>query len=387
LLLIYQRRRFQETQNALRKSESQLALACEAAGLGLWSWDVPADRIWLSPGFCTLLGMPADTRLGYEAFFALIHPEDRAAMRRAFAAVSSQNTKFNIEARFVGPGGLTRTLISRGIGSFTRPNAAYFERLIGASLDVSELRQVENEHRRQRDELAHLARVATLGELTGALAHEISQPLGGILLNAQTARLLLDQPPLDLDQLRTILDDIVQDDKRATEVIRRTRSLLKKSPPEVRSVVLGELVQETLEFLNPYLTRRSVTASASLGSNKISLLVDPVQIQQVLINLILNSAEALQNRPPSERLISIRARLQPDHQVALRIEDRGPGIPPERLALLFKPFQSTKPNGLGIGLSLCRSLIEAHGGNLTLENHKRGTGAVATITLPAGVST
>ncbi len=381
-LLWRQRQKLLHARQSLQQSEARLALASEASGLGLWTWHVPADIIWLSPGFRAILGLDAETRFGYEAFFQLVHPEDRAAMRQGFAAVTAKQPTFEIEARFVGSDGSTRTLLSRGRGSFSRPDAPYFDRLVGASLDVSQQRHAETEHRRQRDELAHLSRVATLGELTGTLAHEINQPLAAILTNAQAGRLLVDHPMPDLPELRLILDEIIEDDLRATGIIRRIRTLLKKAPPEFRPVVVAELVHETLELLRPDFGKRGVTAHATCAPATPRIAADPVQIQQILINLLINAADALREQAPLDRIIAVRVRPGATGFVSIRVEDRGPGIPPERVSLLFKPFQSTKPDGLGIGLSLCRSIAEAHGGSLTLANRENGQGAVATLHLP-----
>ncbi len=383
ILLWRQSRKLKEIRQALQQSEARLALASEASGLGLWSWDVPRDTIWLSPGFHAILGLDADAHFGYETFFQLIHPEDRAAMRQGFGAVTAKNPCFEVEARFIGPNGLTRTLLSRGRGSFTRTDAPYFERLVGASFDVSQQRHAEAEHKRQRDELAHLSRVATLGELTGTIAHELNQPLAAILTNAQAGRLMLDQTPPDLAELCLILDEIVADDRRAVGIIRRMRSMLKKAPPEVSLIEIPALVNETLELLRPDFAQKGITAHATFPPAPPVVMADPVQIQQILLNLLLNAADAVREQAPVDRIIAVRVREKTPDQVSIRVEDRGTGIPAERIPLLFKPFQSTKPDGLGIGLSLCRSIAEAHNGNLTLANREKGRGAVAILTLPS----
>lgn len=387
VLLLRQRARLRRARRALEDSEARLHLAVESAGFGLWEWHVKADDIWLSHGFRTLLGLPDSAeRMGREAFLDLVHVDDRATMRRAFASVTDKNPVLEVETRYQHADGTERILTSRGRGRFETATSPYFAVLIGASVDVTARRRIEAEQRRQRDELAHLARVATLGELTGTLAHEINQPLTAILSNTQAARRFLDQAQPDIAELRAILDDVVDDNRRAVEIIRKVRNLLKKAPPETREISLPPLVRDTVELLRADLARRGVSVQASFSHDLPHVQADPVQLQQILLNLLLNAADAMEQMPALERAAAVRVRRTPTGTVQITVEDRGPGIPPERLPLLFQPFNSTKPRGLGIGLSLCRTLAEAHQGRLTLANQANGRGAIATLELPAAES-
>ena len=237
--------------------------------------------------------------------------------------------------------------------------------------DISVRRRAQEEIDEQRRELAHLARVAVLGQFTGALVHELSQPLGAILTNSEAARLLLRVTPVDQDELRAIVDDIVDDDRRAGEVIQRLRGLLKRGEIRLQPVDPRGLVDEVLRLAQSEMTSRRVKAKAVVGPDVPPVLADRVQLQQVLLNLILNACEAM-NATTSESVLVVSVRAGAAGDVLFSVRDTGPGIRPDLLPRLFDPFVSTKPEGLGLGLSISRTIVEAHGGRLWAENNADG---------------
>jgi len=239
--------------------------------------------------------------------------------------------------------------------------------------DVTARMRAEAEAQEQRHQVAHLGRVAMLGELSGALAHELNQPLTAILANARAAQHLLGNGALDVAELGEILEDIVHDDRRAGDVIDRLRALLRKGdvrPP--RYLDLNEVVTEVLELVHSDLIQRGVAVEAELGSALPEVFGDRVQLQQVLLNLILNACDAMGGKSRDERRMTIVTGTTNGKSVELTLTDRGTGIPLEKMAQVFEPFVTTKPHGLGLGLAICRSIVTAHRGELWADNNNEG---------------
>jgi C4-dicarboxylate-specific signal transduction histidine kinase len=238
--------------------------------------------------------------------------------------------------------------------------------------DVTEHKRAESEAQQQRLEAAHLSRVAMLGELSGSLAHELNQPLTAILANARAAQRLLASGPPDLTDLREILEDIAQDDRRAGEVIHRLRAFLKKGDAHLRLIDLNEVVEEVLELVHSDLVQRMIRVDAHLAPSLPPVLADRVQLQQVLLNLLLNACDAVGAKPRAQRRLTIVVATIEEGAVQLSLADQGTGIPEELLSRAFEPFVTTKAHGLGLGLAICRSIVTAHGGRLWAENNPEG---------------
>lgn len=243
-------------------------------------------------------------------------------------------------------------------------------------------RRAEVEAALQRREIAHLTRVSVLGELSGAIAHEINQPLSAILSNAQAALQLLARSSPDIDEVRGALQDIVQEDNRASQVIQRLKTLLKKGEATHEPIDLNEIVESTTALLNSELIGRGVRIQTALASDLPLTSGDPIQLQQVLINFIVNGIEAMATTPDGQRQIAIATRTGRHGCAELVVRDRGTGIAGMEKDKVFKPFFTTKQNGLGLGLTICSTIIEAHGGELSLTN-TAGGGAEARFSLPA----
>ncbi|MHB9005547.1 MAG: ATP-binding protein [Limisphaerales bacterium] len=243
--------------------------------------------------------------------------------------------------------------------------------------------RVAHEMQELREELAHSSRVSTLGQLASALAHELSQPLGAILRNAEAGEMLLEQDPPDLVELRAILSDIRQDDQRAGGVIDRMRALLKRRKIEPTVLSVPDLLQDIATLSRSDALQRKVRLVVELSSDLPPVRGDRVQMQQVLLNLVLNGMDALSEQPSETRRILVQARRTAGPMIEVSVQDSGPGIPGPSLPRLFEPFYSTKAQGLGLGLSISRSIIEAHGGRLWAENHSGG--AKFLFTLPVAI--
>lgn len=238
----------------------------------------------------------------------------------------------------------------------------------------------EVEARRRMSELAHVNRYSMAGELTASIAHELNQPLGSILVNTETAALMLEQPSLDTTELKEILSDIRRDDQRAGEVIRRLRSLLMRAPFEAKEIDLNEVVAEALDLVSGLAHARDVTVESILSAEPLRVRGDRIQLQQVLLNLIINAADAMEHLDKSRRRIVVRAAQDADF-AEIEIVDNGPGILAAKFSEVFEPLFTTKPNGMGMGLSIARTIVEAHDGQISVEN-RVGQGAAFRIRLP-----
>ena len=253
--------------------------------------------------------------------------------------------------------------------------------LIATLLHQHRRRQFAEVQARQRmAELAHVNRFSTAGVLTASMAHEINQPLGSILTNAETVQAILKSPSPDIAELNEIVDDIVRDDQRASEVIRRMRSLLTRTPFELKSLDLNDVARETVEFLSSLAVGRKIELVSVIAPDAVSILGDRIQLQQVILNLVVNGIDAMRDTPSENRIISIRT-SRVEEFAELSVSDLGPGIPEDKLKEVFEPFFTSKAEGMGMGLSIARTIIEAHHGSMWAENRDHG-GATFRIRLP-----
>jgi len=242
-------------------------------------------------------------------------------------------------------------------------------------------RRAELELQRNREELAHVARLSTAGELTASVAHELNQPLGAILSNAEAAEMFLKADPPALDEVRDILADIRKDDQRASEVIRRMRGLLRKHELAPQAIEINEAVEEVLRLLSIDAPARKVAIKFEGAAGLPRVWCDPVHFQQVVLNLVLNGMEAMAGIPEGKRQVVLRTGPGDNGTVKVAVADSGPGIPVDRLPRLFEPFFTTKKEGMGMGLSIARTIVEAHHGKIWVENNSE-TGATFCFTVP-----
>jgi two-component system, LuxR family, sensor kinase FixL len=351
---------------ALRESEERMRVAAEAVNLGIWEWDLSKDEIWATNARRALLGLPASGKIALEDFICRLHPDDRDRVRHTIDDAIHSGGDFDSEYRLILPDGIVRWMSMRGSVHFD--DAGKPTRLLGISIDITERKQAELDAQRGRAELSHLSRVALIGEMSASIAHELNQPLAGILSNAAAGQRFIDKGDVDLREISEMLGDIIADGRRANDVVRGIRGMVKKKQVERRSVDLNEVVMEALRMVSPDAVLRSCQLETSLDANLPVIEGDPVQLQQVLLNLVINAFDAMRDTAPSKRKVLIATQSNGDGTVRASVRDHGVGIAEDMRDRLFDPFFSTKTEGLGMGLAIVRSIIEAHGGTITAEN-------------------
>jgi len=373
----------QRAEEALRRSEAYLAEAqrlshtgtsvYNATGTVLY-WSEESYRIW---GFDPLQGLP-----DRETAWQRIHPDDRDRVRAEVLEALRQKREYVVEFRIVLPDGAVKHLESTGHPLL----AADGERgeIVGTHVDVTERVRAQEQSEKLRElesDLAHMNRLSIMGELTASLAHEILHPIATARNNARAGMRFLDMIPPDLGEVREALRCVVRDVDRAKDIVGRVRDHIKKAPPRKEPFDINEAIDEVVVMVRSAISKNRVSVSTNLTDGLIPVEGDRVQLQQVVVNLILNAVEAMSSDEEGARELSIRTEQSQTGGVLVEVRDSGPGIDREYLERVFEPFYTTKTSGVGMGLSICRSIIVAHGGRLWVDVNKP-RGAVFRFTLP-----
>jgi PAS domain S-box-containing protein len=364
---------------ALQSSEQRITLGAEAANMGFWSHEPVRNEFWATDQWRALFGFATADRLRLDDVWQRVHPDDREITQRTVAIATQADGRYQTEYRVLLPDGQIKWIASNGRVELDGSGQAV--RMRGVSLDITKRKQAELEAERHQGEMAHLLRVANLGEMSSSLAHELSQPLTAIMHNAQAAQQFLAHDECDMQAVREILRDIVTDDERAAEVIERLRALLKKGEFHPQALAVDQLVQSVLKLLNHDLKARSVSVVLNLSPGLRLIRGDRVQLQQVLINLILNAADAMSQTTGRGRSLTLRTHSIEAGAVTISVADTGTGIPAGCEEKIFESYYTTKLQGLGLGLSLSRSIVLAHGGYMWAEKQV-SPGAAIHFTVP-----
>lgn len=377
LLLASEVRRRKRAQHAAEEASERMDAAVTGADLGLWNWNADTDMVWTTQRCRKLLGLCPEAPLRRDNFLDCLTPEDRS-LAQARMTGALRTGKICVSEYLIRlPEGGQRWIMTKTIPKSAINGSP--ERLIGVILDITERKQREMEAERQRQELAHLSRVSVLGALSGALAHELNQPLMAILANAEAASMLARRPG-NAKEIQGILRDIIKDNKRAGNVIHHLRSLLRKEQTAKEPFAANEIVNDVLALCHSDLVIKGVTVVKRLGRNIPLLLGDAVQLRQVLLNLILNACDAMAETPAGERILTVTTAVEAG-SVAFAVGDSGRGVAAETIEDLFQPFYTTKSFGMGLGLPICQWIVAAHGGELTARNNPPG-GATFVFDLP-----
>ena len=368
-------------EEALRRSHSYLAQAQRLAGIGIFAWETPRRKaLYLSEEWYRIYGFdPKHGMPSWEEFLQRVHPEDRANLEATSNRAILEKSDYDVEFRIVIPGERLKFLHS--VGEPILDPSGQLLQFVGVVMDVTESRRAEEERerlRRTQAELAHMNRVSTMGELTASLAHEIKQPIGAAVTNAEACARLLDRDEPEIAEAREAAVEMAKDIRRAADIIDRVRLLYQKGSSKPDLVDVNEVIREMVVLLANEAYRHSITIITDLGAGLPQVMADRVQLQQLLMNLMLNGIEAM--REPGGQL-RIRSQLAEEGQLLISVADTGVGLPTEDLEKIFDAFFTTKPQGTGLGLAISRSIVTSHGGRIWAVTNS-GRGATFHIALP-----
>jgi PAS domain S-box-containing protein len=379
----YAARRLNELYEGLRRSEKQLRDVINTVPAYMWSASPHGVVDFVNQGWQEFTGLPPEGGLGRN-WESLLHPDDRAKFVAEWSAALRDGQSMEGEARVLRADGEYRWWFCRNVP--LRDESGNIVKWYGTGVDIEDRKRAEEERERLRQleaNLAHIHRVSTMGELTASLAHEIKQPIGAAVTNAEVCVRLLDRNQPDLPYAREAALEMVKDARRAADTIDRVRSLYQKGSSQLEFVDVNEVIAEMLILLRNEANRHSVTMRTDLAAKIPKVMADRVQLQQVLMNLMLNGIESMKDNGGE---LSIKSQLQ-DGQLLISVTDTGMGLPTEDVDEIFNAFFTTKSQGTGLGLSITRSILQSHGGRVwATTNSGRGTTFHFTLPVRTAVS-
>jgi len=372
----------------LRLSEAYLAEAQKLSHTGSWAWSPSSGEIryWSEEcyrvqGFDPKGGLPR-----YEEFFQSVHPDDQARIAEVIERAVRGREDFEFDYRIIHTGG--EIIDARSFGHPIFDPSGDLVEYVGTIIDVTDRRQAEKERERLREaqaDLAHASRMTTMGELTASLAHEVNQPITAVINGASTCIRWLTRDDPDLGEAREAASGVIRNAKRAADIINRIRSISKKGESKRQLVNVNELIGEMIALLRNEANRYSISIRSDLDIGLPEVMADSVQVQQVMMNLIMNSIDAMKDVDRARELV-IRSRREEDQYLMISVSDSGVGLPSEQANQIFDAFFTTKSHGLGMGLRISRSIVESHGGRLWAANNSpHGASFSFTVPIPIGV--
>jgi PAS domain S-box-containing protein len=361
----------------LRRSEVYLTEAQRLSRTGSFGWNVRSGEISWSEECFRIYGFDRASSVTVDMVLQRTHPEDRALVQRTIDHASDNGKDFDSEYRLLMPDGSVKHV---HVAAHAVRNQADQLEFIGALIDITAARLAEKELHKAQIDLAHATRVTTLGEMTASIAHEVSQPLAAIATNAEACLRWLDRENPDLGEVRQAATWIIKDSHRASEVIQRIRALANKVDVQRTLLDINDVIDEVISVIRHEVFSHGVSLRQELASALPPVLGDRVQLQQVIMNLLMNGIQAMSPVTDRQRELRIRSQEDGPDQILIAVEDSGIGIEPENVDKLFNAFFTTKPNGMGIGLSICRSIIEQHDGHIWATRNS-GEGSTFQFTL------
>ena len=363
-----------------KQAQDLFRLATEGSHLGVWHWDEKARSLSWDRVTQNMFGVSGDANMTIDTFYKTLHPDDAERVKQTWRQAMELQLLYQIEFRTQRTDGTIRWIQARGRGNYDESGRPLS--MTGVVFDITDRKEAELAAQRNSEDLSHLGRLAAMGEMVASIAHELNQPLSGIISNAGAGRRFIDRGDPDLRELRDLLIDIVADGSRAGEVIRGIQGMVRKGSRSAQSVNLNEVVMNVVHMVRPNAMLHSCELGTFLDPGLAMIEGDPIQLQQVLLNLIINAFDAMRDMPPGRRKVIIATERDVDQGSRVSVRDYGIGIPKEAGARLFDHFFTTKKEGLGIGLAIVRSIVESHGGIITAENADGG-GARFQFTIPA----
>ena len=367
-----------------KEAQDLFRLAAEGSHLGVWHWDEVAKTLTWDGATRDMFGVSADAEITIDTFYRALHPDDGERVKQTWRQALELQLPYHIEFRTQRTDSTIRWVDARGRGYYDEAGKPLW--MTGVLFDITDRKEAELQAQQNRDELSHLSRVAAMGELTASIAHELNQPLSGITSNAAAGQRFIDRGKVDLRELHDLLGDIVADGRRAGDVIRGIQGMVKKDISARRRINLNDIVISVVHMVKPNAMLHSCELGTFLDPDIPTVEGDPVQLQQVLLNLIINAFDAMRATPLSGRKVVIATERGADSVTRVSVRDYGVGIPEQVRERLFEQFFTTKAKGLGLGLSIVRSIVESHGGTIAAENADGG-GARFEFFLPASAKT
>lgn len=364
--------------DTLRRNETYLVGAQRLSQVGSVGFRVDRSQVFWSAETARIFEYSPKETPSMLKILARTHPDDRHIAEAVFEQASRHEPRLEVEHRLLMPDGRIKH-IHMIANPLPAPHDGF--EYVGAVMDLTAARESKDALFRSQSQLAHVTRVTSLGELAASIAHEVNQPLAAIRTSGEACHRWLDRSEPNLGEVRTALDRMISSSARASEVIRRIRTLSRNGDPERQRESFNDIVSDTLGLVQYELSRSHVKLRVELAAVPVHVSADRVQLQQVILNLIINACQAMTEVDPRTRLLHVRTWVHHD-EAMLEVRDCGGGISAEALPSLFTPFFTTKADGLGMGLSICRSIIEFHDGRIWATANQ-GTGAVFCIALPA----
>jgi signal transduction histidine kinase len=363
-------------QEKLERSETYLAEAQQLSHTGSFGWKVATGEIVWSAETFRIFQLDQKSKPTLELIFQRIHPDDAALVKRAVEIAAQESKDFQFEHRLLLPDGSVKYIDV--VAHAETDNAGQLE-FVGAVMDVTERKRAEDSLHDAQANLARIARLTTMGELTAAIAHEVNQPLAAVVTNANACLRWLDRASPDLDEARDAIRRIIRDGNRGSEVIARIRAILNKEPKPKEKLDINDVVRETIALTRVYLQGASLQTELSPALPVV--LADRVQLQQVLLNLMVNAIDAMKTVTDRPRILRLETKTIEGGDILVVVQDSGIGLDQKQMDQLFEVFYTTKPQGMGMGLAISRSIIDGHGGRLWAEAND-GPGATFKFTLP-----
>jgi len=362
---------------ALRRSETYLAEAQRLSHTGSFGWDVGSGDIYWTPETFRIFALEPGTKPTVDMVLERTHPEDRPLVRRVIDLAVEQRKEFDFEHRLLMPDGAVKYI---RVVAHLPPGGSEF---VGAVTDITEFKRSQEALRTSQAELAHVTRLMTMGELAGSIAHEVNQPLSAIAASGGACIRWLASPTPNLEEAREAAARIVRDARRAGDVIQRIRALTRKATTEKERLDLNGAIQEILGLAKAEMLKNRVALRTELRDDLPKVLGDRIQLQQLVLNLIMNGIEAMSAVGDRPRELAISTQSGEPDQVLVRVRDSGVGLDPKSSERIFDAFYTTKPTGMGMGLSISRSIVQNHGGRLWAVPNDRGPGTTFQFTVPA----
>jgi PAS domain S-box-containing protein len=360
----------------IRESERQLRLLTEAIPQQIWRADASGQIEYCNQHLRDYTGKEMNGLAG-DSFYQILHPDDAPLYQQEWQAAVANGSRFEVEARVRGADGVYRWFLARSIPQHSVNGA--IAHWYGIHIDIEEQHRAQQNLLLAQDDLSRLSRTMSMAEMAASIAHELNQPLTAVMTHAYACSVWLRSQPANIEKAAATAEKIVQESTRASSVVSRVRALFRKGDQVREPADMSRLIHEMARVLREEAIRREVVFRLNVAADLPQLEMDPVQIQQVLRNLMVNGMEAMiETHPPRE--LTVRAARQGGNVIQVSVEDHGPGLTPEIESRIFEPFFSTKPQGIGMGLAICRSIVEAHDGRLWAENLPQG-GAVFRFTI------